>query len=70
MTFMENNLVPEARIAVMVLSPLVHFLVNEMTNWSSLTTQEFMVIVVSVVVHDFTPVRLIGSVNVSVVLSE
>jgi len=70
MTFIENVFVHETVTAEMVLIPLVHFLVREIINWFHTDAQELMVIVVSLVVQDFTPDRLIGSSKVSVVRFE
>lgn len=63
--FIENVLLHEAVETLMVLSPPIHFLDNEIINWLSLAKHELIAIEVSEVVHDFTPDRLIGSANVS-----
>lgn len=69
-TFIENIFVHESVIAVMVLSPLVHLFVREMSNCVSEDLQELIVMLLSFVVHDVTPGHLIGRTNVSVAVSE
>lgn len=68
--FIENVLVHEAVTAEIVLRPLDHFLVNEITNLPARELHELIAIVVSLVLQEVTPGHLIGSSNVSVVRSE